>query len=389
MRKIKICFVLGTRPEAIKLAPVILSCNASPFLEPIIIYTSQHKEMGQKFLDVFDIPIHYILPPPPGDRSLGILTSHILEMLEKPYHNDCPGLTIVQGDTTSALCGALNSFYHKVPVAHVEAGLRTYSPLQPFPEEMNRTIIGRIARLHFAPTITAHENLLREGINHQNIELTGNTVVDALHIISSRTDFFQDKKLREAWESDFDHAVTVTAHRRENWEGGVRRIALALQDLTVRFPRTRFFFSIHPNPHLRREVEDVLGDTEGIILLDALGYEDFILLLSKSSLAISDSGGVQEEAPSLGVPVVVTREHTERPEVIEAGWGVLVGADRIKIFEAVCAYLEGKKKTGNKTSLFGDGRASNRIVFRISEYLGCTDTVNLPRPPPWPSTDEK
>lgn len=384
MSDMTIWFVLGTRPEAVKLAPVILSCKKTSFLKPLVIYTSQHQEMGHRFLELFGLQAHYTLPPPPAGRSLCALTTHILAMLDNQFKKGVPDCTIVQGDTTSALCGSLVSFYHRVPVAHVEAGLRTFAPFHPFPEEMNRTIISRIAHLHFAPTPVAFTNLLREGIDRHTIDITGNTVVDALDLITRQGGSFEDKTLREEWEGDFDQAVTVTVHRRESWGGGVRRVALALQELTGRFTRTRFFFSVHPNPAIRREIEDILRDVEGIVLLEPLGYRDFIQLLSRSSLVISDSGGVQEEAPSLGVPVVITREHTERPEVIDAGWGILAGTNSKKIVEAASGYLEGRSEVGHKTMLFGDGRASERIMYRMAEYFGFSDRLQSPPPPPWP-----
>ncbi len=279
---------------------------------------------------------------------------------------------IVQGDTTSAAMGALSAFYHGVPSWHVEAGLRTATPRLPFPEEMNRRIVGRLADVHLAPTAGARRNLLAEGIADETIVQTGNTGIDALLLAVSMRDRFEDPALAAIAEGD-GRLVVATTHRRENWGGGIRRVAAALRDLLDRFPDLRAVHAAHPNPNVRSEVEAELAGHERALIPGPVGYGDFARLLSRATLIISDSGGIQEEAPSLGVPVLVAREETERVEGVEAGLSRLVGTDRELIVAQATRLLDDESaraamRTGENP--YGDGRAAGRIIEQIVARAG-------------------
>ncbi|HSV30983.1 MAG TPA: UDP-N-acetylglucosamine 2-epimerase (non-hydrolyzing) [Atribacteraceae bacterium] len=374
MTKDKIFFILGTRPEVVKLAPVIRRFQSSQHFGVIVVNTGQHRELAQSFLSLFNISPSYNCRVMRPGQTLAHLSARILHCLDELFDRESPCMTFVQGDTSSALCGALASFYRRVPVAHVEAGLRTFDPSNPFPEETNRTLIARLTDEHFAPTDRACRHLLDEGIASERISVTGNTVVDALQHILKTCGQIRNKLIRDLLKSPGSrNLVTITAHRRENWEGGIREISLALRDLTWRFPDYRFVFTLHPNPLIREQVSSVLAGTPGIFLVDSLAYSDFIKLLSVSRLAISDSGGLQEEAPSLGVPVLITRNRTERPEILEAGWGSLVGTDRNVIVREASRILSRPDVDRRPLWLFGDGLAAERIFNRIVRRFGYQD----------------
>ncbi|MCX6091136.1 MAG: UDP-N-acetylglucosamine 2-epimerase (non-hydrolyzing) [Candidatus Atribacteria bacterium] len=361
-KKCKVVFVLGTRPEVVKVAPVYQLFSRREDFHPLLINTGQHREMSDRFLHIFDITPDYTLDVMSPGQTLSALTARILQDLEPILSIEKPDIVLVQGDTTSALGGALSAFYQHILVGHIEAGLRTGNKYSPFPEEMNRVLIGRVADFHFAPTEHARGNLLRENIPAGQIVVTGNTVVDALLLIKEKITAFIDPHLSTVLSQAQPQAiVTVTAHRRESWDGGIRNISFAVRELALQYPRTLFFFSVHPNPLVRDQVYAILSTTPNVHLLDPLDYRDFIFLLSQSTLAISDSGGVQEEAPSLGVPVLVTREFTERPEILEAGAGFLVGTDTKTIIKKATEVLSHPQKIEGK-SIFGDGRASERIA---------------------------
>ncbi|MGQ9623255.1 MAG: non-hydrolyzing UDP-N-acetylglucosamine 2-epimerase [Candidatus Caldatribacteriaceae bacterium] len=367
MRKISVAFVLGTRPEIVKLAPLIFALKEEDAFVPWVVHTGQHQEMADSFFEVFGIVPRYDLGVMTEHQSLFYLTSRIMEGLEKVFEGDRPDMVIVQGDTTSALCGALAAFYARIPCAHVEAGLRTFQKYSPFPEEMNRVLLGRLADLHFVPTPRALENLLREGIPRERIFVSGNTVVDALlHILHRNPSFSHPLLLEETREGK---VVTVTAHRRENWGKGIEEVTLALKDIVALHKEARVFFPLHPNPVVRETVRAKLSGIPRVFLLDSLPYPDFVRLLSQSSVVISDSGGVQEEATALGIPVVVTRECTERPEVLECGIGTLTGCQREAIVERVLTLLkeEGPYK---RRFVFGDGKAAERIAKVLLCFFG-------------------
>lgn len=367
MPAISVAFVLGTRPEIVKLAPLIHVLEREEVFAPWVVHTGQHREMAEIFFEVFHITPRYDLGVMVERQSLFYLTSRILAGLGEIFAKDRPDLVVVQGDTTSAFCGALAAFYLQVPCAHVEAGLRSFHKYSPFPEEMNRVLIGHIADLHFAPTPRARENLLREGIPGERIFVTGNTVVDALfRILAAHSSFTHPVLAHEAGDGVI---LTVTAHRRENWGEGIAEIARAIQRIVVERGDVKVFFPLHPNPSVRDTVVPLLSGLPRVFLLDALPYPDFVRLLSQSRVVVSDSGGVQEEAVALGIPVVVTRDTTERPEVLESGLGVLSGCSAEAIVREVLALLE-KPCEKRQKRVFGDGKAAERIVQVLRSFFG-------------------
>ena len=359
--------IMGTRPEAIKLAPVVLAAQESPDVDPVVLSTGQHREIFQDILDLYGFPADLQADVMRHGQSLSQLSARCLREFEPLLAEAEPDLVIVQGDTTSAAMGALSAFYHGVPTWHVEAGLRTSTPRSPFPEEMNRRIVGRLADVHLAPTAIARENLLAEGIDDADIVRTGNTGIDALLLAVAKRDRFDDPALSAIAEGD-QPLIVATTHRRENWDGGIRRVAGALRDLLERFPELRAVHAAHPNPDVRRQVEDELAGHPRVMIPGPVGYGDFARLLSRATIIISDSGGIQEEAPSLGIPVLVAREETERVEGLDAGLSLLVGTDRELIVREASRLLTDESaraamRTGENP--YGDGRAAGRIVDEI------------------------
>ena len=374
MKKVKVFFILGTRPEVIKLAPLVLAFLRREEFEVRLINTGQHREMSSAFLRVFNLNPHYDLQVMAERQSLSYLTSKIMEELERVFLREKPDFVFVQGDTTTALCGALSAFYFQIPLGHVEAGLRTREKWRPFPEEMNRVLITRLADFHFAPTLLAKKNLLQEGVTESQILLAGNTVVDALFLILNQNLPVSHPALKQELRKDNPHLlVTVTAHRRENWGEGIKNIASAMKIIAEMSENVKIFFALHPNPSVREMVLHELAGTPRVILLDSLGYPDFLKLLSQSALVISDSGGVQEEAASLGIPVLITRESTERPEIVETGLGVLVGCRREEIIKQALSFLREGTLPREKRYLFGDGNASLRILGFVSRLFQFSD----------------
>lgn len=359
--------IMGTRPEAIKLAPVVLAAQESPGVDPVVLSTGQHREIFQDILDLYGFRADLQADVMRHGQSLSQLSARCLREFEPLLAEAAPDLVIVQGDTTSAAMGALSAFYHGVPTWHVEAGLRTSTPRSPFPEEMNRRIVGRLADVHLAPTAIARQNLLDEGIADADIVRTGNTGIDALLLAVAKRDRFDDPALSAIAEGD-QPLIVATTHRRENWDGGIRRVAGALRDLLDRFPDLRAVHAAHPNPDVRSQVEDELAGHPRVMIPGPVGYGDFARLLSRATIIISDSGGIQEEAPSLGIPVLVAREETERVEGLEAGLSLLVGTDRELIVREASRLLTDESaraamRTGENP--YGDGRAAGRIVAEI------------------------
>lgn len=366
---IRIMVVMGTRPEAIKLCPVIehLHARAAHFQTQIVI-THQHRTMLDQVLDIFGVRPDFDLRLMRDNQSLNEIAWRLVNELDPLFEKLKPDLVLVQGDTSSAFLAGLAGFYCRIPVAHVEAGLRTGDPYSPYPEEMNRRLLGALATLHFAPTPSAVANLRREGVPSERIHLTGNTVVDALQTILAReappaslADFGRDRRL-----------LLVTAHRRENFGDPLRAICRALDVLVTRNPDVEVVYPVHLNPNVRSTVFELLGGKPRIHLLEPLDYLSFVHLMNRSTLILTDSGGIQEEAPCLGKPVLVLRQETERPELLDAGVGELVGTDGPTIVQAAQRLLddpEAYRLRARVDHSFGDGRASQRIVAVLLEHF--------------------
>ncbi len=366
----KIALVLGTRPDAIKLAPVCKElCRDLDRWQPLIIATAQHREMLDQVLETFGITPDYDLDAMMPIQSPFEVTARVLNGLRPILTGEKPDLVLVQGDTTTAFAAALAAFYLRIPIGHIEAGLRTFDKYQPFPEEKNRQLISVLADLHFAPTEQARQNLLHEGICPDNIYVTGNTVIDALLEIARR-DSGQAIAGLEGVCWDTSRVILVTAHRRENWGEPIRRICRAIREIVATVPDVHIVFSVHPNPSVKHLVEEELDGTPNVSLLPPLAYEPFVQLMKRSYLILTDSGGIQEEAPSLGKPVLVLRNVTERPEGVEAGTLRVVGTDRRQIVEQSLSLLTDRKAYDQMTRLanpYGDGLASQRIVAIIQQ----------------------
>lgn len=367
--------VVGTRPEAIKMAPVVNALRSGG-TRVLVTVTAQHRRMLDQVLDLFGIvPDRDLDLMRPGQSLSGLFASILLGMQETLITLR-PDMVLVHGDTSTTLATALASFYERIPVAHVEAGLRTGRLDAPYPEEMNRRLVGPLSLLHFAPTESARANLLHEGYAPDSIEVTGNTVIDALHMVASRlsNDTVLRSKAEAALPSKLDPSkrlILVTGHRRENHGEGLASICRALRSIAQRGD-VQIVYPVHPNPSVQQSVEAALGDVEAIILAPPLDYATFICLLRRCALVVTDSGGVQEEAPALGKPVFVTRSTSERPEAVAAGTARLVGTDPKVIFEAVTKVLDDPaayRLMARAHNPFGDGQASARIARRVRGYL--------------------
>jgi len=377
--KPNILVVVGTRPEAIKLAPVVQELNQREGKFTVkLCSTGQHKEMLHQALSVFDLIADIDLRVMTVNQTLGNLTARLIERFCQVLTKQSFDLAIVQGDTTTALSCAMASFYEGVPVAHIEAGLRTNQLDAPFPEELNRQLISRIASLHFAPTEENFHNLVREGVREEKVIVTGNTIVDALTILKKSTLADSEKitelKVHLEKQLEFDpevgRFVLITAHRRENFGRNLKQICEALIDLAIANPQTYFVYPVHRNPQVRGVVLEVLGNIPNIKLLDPISYIEFLYLLKCCLFVITDSGGVQEEAPSFGKKTIILRENTERIEAISSGWALLAGTSRDKVVDLSTNLLLNDGITGllvDSPNPFGDGRASQRIVDEIEK----------------------
>ncbi|MBQ7453554.1 MAG: UDP-N-acetylglucosamine 2-epimerase (non-hydrolyzing) [Selenomonadaceae bacterium] len=363
MNKLKVMSVFGTRPEAIKMAPVVLElCKFPDAVESIVAVTAQHREMLDQVLNLFAIRPDFDLNIMSEGQTLFDITNRALSGLDKVFAEASPDVVLVHGDTTTTFAGALAAYYHQIEVGHVEAGLRTQNKFSPYPEEMNRRLTGSLADLHFAPTATAKQNLLREGVDAEKIFVTGNTVIDALYQ-TVRADFnFPDELSRV----DFDkRVILVTTHRRENLGEPMRHVYKALKNLVDDFSDVQIIFPVHKNPKVREVVAEELGGMERVFLTDPLDYEPFANLMNRATLILTDSGGVQEEAPALGKPVLVLRDTTERPEAVHAGTVKLIGTDQEKVYGAAKILLTDAaeyRRMAEARSPYGDGHASERIV---------------------------
>lgn len=368
MNKIKIAIIFGTRPETIKIFPIILQIKKYPHLiDYKIIVSGQHREMLDQMLKIFQINPDYDLNIMEKDQSLSNITNNSLLGIEKILKKEKPSIVLVQGDTTTTFAGALASFYQKIRIGHVEAGLRTNNKYYPFPEEINRHLTSVLADLHFAPTRKSCENLLSEGVRREDIFISGNTVIDSLLLMIKenykfREPLLKNKKILEK------KIILVTMHRRENWGEPLRETCQAINKIIDEHSDTYVIFPLHKNPEIRRNVKEILQNKKNILLLDTLDYDDMVNLMSKSYIMLTDSGGIQEEAPSLGKPVLVLRDETERPEAVEAGVVKLIGTNRERVYSEVKTMLNNKDKyikMSKSINPYGDGKASERIVKKI------------------------
>jgi UDP-N-acetylglucosamine 2-epimerase (non-hydrolysing) len=359
----KIAVVFGTRPETIKMAPIVKELE-NRGLNHLTIVTAQHREMLDQELDVFNIKPDYDLNIMKHDQDLFHVTTAVLNKIKPVLNDEKPDIMLVQGDTTTTFAAALAAYYFKIPVGHVEAGLRTWNKFNPYPEEINRQLTTRLTDLHFAPTQWSKDNLQREGIQPDSIFVTGNTVIDALLFIVDPNYVFSEPALQNI---DFKNKriVLLTSHRRESFGEPMKNTFTACRDLVNANSDIELVYPVHPNPNVQKSAKEILGKIPRVHLIEPLDYRPFVQLMNKSYLILTDSGGVQEEAPSLGKPVLVLRETTERPEAIEAGTGKLVGTDRNVIFEQAQRLLTDKKaylEMSTKTNPYGDGHSAQRIV---------------------------
>lgn len=372
MKKKKILFVVGTRPEAIKLAPVIRGLSFHPEqFDTRVCVTAQHREMLDQVMDFFDIRADFDLDLMVPGQDLFGLTNRVLKGVQSVIPKVRPDWVIVQGDTTTSFAGALAAFYSNVPVAHVEAGLRTYNKRSPFPEEMNRQLVSRIADLHFAPTDKNRENLLNEGIADNTIYVTGNTVIDALLHCRKKAEKSHSTGMRHLNEilREDKKLILVTGHRRENFGRGFEQISDALYQLAMR-DDVQIIYPVHLNPNVQQTVSDRLGDVENIHLIEPLDYPSFVWLMDRSYLILTDSGGIQEEAPGLGKPVIVMREETERTEAVEAGTVLLTGTSTERIAGAVNRLLDNEDEymdMSKRSNPYGNGDATAQIIKVLRE----------------------
>lgn len=374
----RVLIVLGTRPEAIKLAPLIKALQTlaenGGALEIRVCATAQHREMLDQVLNVFGITAEFDLDVMSPGQDLTDITSRVLNGLREVFHSWKPNMVIVHGDTTTTFTASLAAFYQKIPVAHIEAGLRTGDVYSPWPEEMNRRLTGSLATLHFAPTELARTNLLSDGVAENVIWVTGNTVIDALLEIASRIERNTDIKARLEKQFSFlapnRKMILVTGHRRENLGAGFEQICHALKNLSGRGD-VEIVYPVHLNPQVREPVNRILGDAPNVHLVDPLEYLPFVYLMSRSYLILTDSGGIQEEAPSLGKPVLVMRDTTERPEAVEAGTVKLVGTDSALILAEALRLLDDPAEYSRMSlahNPYGDGHAAKRIAAVIAEH---------------------
>ena len=372
-KQIKVMTVFGTRPEAIKMAPIVLELQKHPEeIRPVVAVTAQHREMLDQVLHLFHIEPDHDLDIMSAGQTLFDITSRAMMGLDKVLTEEKPDIVLVHGDTTTTFAGALAAYYHQTTVGHVEAGLRTHNKYSPFPEEMNRKLTGAIADLHFAPTSTSEANLLAENVKSENIFVTGNTVIDALHHTVKEDFCFQDELLQRI---DFKHKriILVTTHRRENLGAPMRHVYKALKQLTEEFGDVEVVFPVHKNPKVREVVDAELGGLAKVHLIDPLDYEPFANLTHRAHLILTDSGGVQEEAPALGKPVLVLRDTTERPEAVQAGTVKLIGTERSRVYEEAKLLLTDEEeyhRMAESCNPYGDGHASERILQAILYHYG-------------------
>lgn len=368
MKKIKVVSIFGTRPEAIKMAPLVKELEKhSDVIESKVLITAQHREMLDQVLDIFEIKPDYDLNLMKHGQTITDITSGVLKGVEEVLGEYRPDIVLVHGDTTTTFSAALAAFYQKVAVGHVEAGLRTGNIYSPYPEEMNRMLTGRLASWHYAPTELNRKNLLAENVSDDNIIVTGNTVIDALYYVTEKDYEFESEELRNI-DFENERVILLTCHRRENWGEPMENIFTAVRIIAEKYPDSKIIFPMHKNPLVRDTARRIMGESPNIVLTEPLEYQPFAKLMSRSYLILTDSGGIQEEAPGLGKPVIVLRTETERPEAVEAGTVKVAGTDTDTIVEMVSALMDSKKEyeaMSKANNPYGDGRASQRIVENI------------------------
>ena len=376
MKKIKVCSVFGTRPEAIKMAPLVKELQSREELDAKVLVTAQHREMLDSVLELFDITPDFDLNIMKHGQTITDITTRVLHGVGEIFEQERPDLVLVHGDTTTTFAAALASFYQKIAVGHVEAGLRTGNIYSPYPEEMNRKLTGSLATYHFSPTVMNVENLLRENISKENIVITGNTVIDALLSVTDKPYRFEIDKLNEIDDTK-QKLILLTCHRRENWGEPMKQIFEAINELTEKNPNVVVVFPMHKNPSIRELARTYFGTNSSVRLIEPLDYEPFANLMKKSHLILTDSGGIQEEAPALGKPVLVLRTETERPEAVKAGTVKIAGIETEKIVQLAGELLNSQKaydEMAQAANPYGDGTASKQIadfiVSKREELIG-------------------
>ncbi|MBT2152567.1 UDP-N-acetylglucosamine 2-epimerase (non-hydrolyzing) [Pseudoalteromonas tetraodonis] len=373
---IKVLSIFGTRPEAIKMAPLVKALNAADGVDAKVCVTAQHREMLDQVLDLFEIVPEYDLNIMKPGQSLYDVTTNILLGLKPILEEFKPDLVLVHGDTSTTLSASLAAFYQQIPVGHVEAGLRTGNLSSPWPEEGNRKLTGAITKLHFAPTQTSQQNLLNEAVSADDIVITGNTVIDALlqvvDKVKTDTALISTLKAKFPELDETKKLILVTGHRRESFGGGFERICEALVEIATAHPDTQILYPMHLNPNVREPVNRILKNVDNVHLIEPQDYLPFVYLMNQAHIIVTDSGGVQEEAPSLGKPVLVMRDTTERPEAVEAGTVKLVGTDKARIVNEVNNLLTNAQEYQSMSRAhnpYGDGKACERIVAKIKQHF--------------------
>ncbi|MDN3404855.1 UDP-N-acetylglucosamine 2-epimerase (non-hydrolyzing) [Pseudoalteromonas sp. APC 3218] len=373
---IKVLSIFGTRPEAIKMAPLVKALNAAEGIDAKVCVTAQHREMLDQVLELFEIVPDYDLNIMKPGQSLYDVTTNILLGLKPILEEFKPDLVLVHGDTSTTLSASLAAFYQQIPVGHVEAGLRTGNLSSPWPEEGNRKLTGAITKLHFAPTQTSQQNLLNEAVNADDIVITGNTVIDALlqvvDKVKTDTALIATLKAKFPELDETKKLILVTGHRRESFGGGFERICEALVEIATAHPDTQILYPMHLNPNVREPVNRILKNVDNVHLIEPQDYLPFVYLMNQAHIIVTDSGGVQEEAPSLGKPVLVMRDTTERPEAVEAGTVKLVGTDKARIVSEVNNLLTNAQEYQSMSRAhnpYGDGKACERIVAKIKQHF--------------------
>lgn len=373
MKKLKVMTVFGTRPEAIKMCPLVLEMKKYPdLIEPLVAVTAQHREMLDQVLELFQIKPDYDLNIMTSGQTLYDVTTRALMGLKEVMEEAKPDIVLVHGDTTTTFAGALAAFYAQIPVGHVEAGLRTGNKYSPYPEEMNRKLTGAIADMHFAPTAISKQNLLKENVNPDNILVTGNTVIDALQATVQKDYVFEDAEFNKVFESGH-RLILMTTHRRENLGEPMRHVYKALKSVLETHEDVEAIFPVHKNPKVREIVQQELGGLDRVHLIEPMDYEPFANLMAKVDIVLTDSGGIQEEAPALGKPVLVLRDTTERPEAVSAGTVLLVGTayeDVLRETNMLLDNAEHYREMAEAANPYGDGKACARIIRAILKKYG-------------------